>query len=297
MGEWESEHKKFHNLDEFILTDKYKDTSIFLSIVIPVYNEERTVRAVLETLPRNKATEIIVVDDHSTDNSLKEIKKAKHHENIHIILHKQNMGYGKAILTGINNSKGKIIITMDSDGQHQSLDLYHLIKPILNDEADITVGSRYVGSYNYRLPVFTRVGEAAIEKFILMFFRQKVSNNQGGFRAFHRRTLKIFKEIKFEDYAFTTELLLKAALSEFRIKECPIHLLDREHGHSKIILTKLLLHLLLCVGYYTIQWVNRPHVNKWMIKRMQFFHKLPIYGRYKSIDKIYPTPERVFVAA
>ena len=294
---WESEQKQHHNLDELILDDTYKNHWIFLSIVIPVYNEERTVKSVLETLPRNRATEIIVVDDHSTDNSLEEVKKVQHHENIRIIQHKQNMGYGKALLTGINNSKGKIIITMDSDGQHQALDLYNLIKPILKGEADITVGSRYVGSYNYRLSVFTRVGEAAIEKFILMFFRQKVMNNQGGFRAFHRKTLKIFKEIKFEDYAFTTELLLKAALSKYRIKESPIHLLDREHGRSKIILTKLLLNLLLCVGYYTIQWVNRPYVNKWMIKRMQFFHNLPIYGRYKSIDKIYPTPERVFVAA
>jgi len=88
-------------------------------------------------------------------------------------------------------------------------------------------------------------------------------------------------------------LLLKASLAGFRIEECPIHLLDREHGSSKIILTKLILHLLLCVGYYTIQWVNRPHVNKWMLKRLKFLHKLPIYGKYKMIDKVYPPQERI----
>jgi hypothetical protein len=151
-----------------------------------------------------------------------------------------------------------------------------------------------MGTYNYDLPISTRIGEAFIEKFIVLLFNQKVMNNQGGFRAFHRKTLEIFKDIKFEDYAFTTELLLKAALSDFRIKECPIHLLDREYGTSKIKITKLVLNLLLCIGYYTIQWVNRSHYKKWMIRRLQFIHKLPIYGKHRMIDQITSNPEKIF---
>jgi len=80
--------------------------------------------------------------------------------------------------------------------------------------------------------------------------------------------------------------LLKAALSKFKIKEVPIHLSNREHGTTKIILTKLILHLILCIVYYTIQWVNRPYVNKWMIRRVIFLKKLPIYGKPKRIQRI-----------
>ena len=288
-------NEQFPDLDQFMSDYNIKNNSILVSIVIPVFNEENTVKDVLERLPKSKTTEVIVVDDHSTDNSLKQISKVENHLNIRVIQHQKNMGYGKALLTGIKSSRGKIIVTMDSDGQHQPIDLYTLIKPILTNEADITVGSRYIGTYNYKLPVSTRIGETVIEKFILMLFGQKIMNNQGGFRAFHRKTLKIFSDIKFEDYAFTTELLLKAALSEFKIKECPIHLLDREHGASKIILTKLMLNILLCIGYYSIQWVNRPHYKKWMIRRLQFLHKLPIYGKQRDINKISPNLEKIIL--
>ena len=279
-------HFKF--LFDLLGRSEVQSNGALVSIVIPVYNEEKSVRRVLSNLPKHESIEIIVVDDHSTDSSLKEVKAVQGDLNLNlkVLEHEKNQGYGKALLTGIANSKGSIILTMDSDGQHRAEDLFNLIEPILTGKADMTVGSRYLGTYNYVIPVSTRIGEAVIEKFILILFRQKIMNNQGGFRAFHKNTRKIFEDIKFEDYAFTTELLLKAALSNFKIQEVPIHLLDREHGTSKIILTKLIFHLLLCIVYYTIKWVNRPYVNKWMIKRVIFLNKLPIYGKPKRIQRI-----------
>ena len=136
--------------------------SKLLSIVIPVYNEEKTIRKVLEQLPTNKSIEIILVDDHSTDNSLDEIEKAKNVAEVRVIRHEKNKGYGSALLTGINHATGYIVVTMDSDGQHHPEDLFYLVNPIFKKEADITVGSRYYGTYNYRLPLSTRLGEAII---------------------------------------------------------------------------------------------------------------------------------------
>jgi len=95
------------------------------------------------------------------------------------------------------------------------------------------------------------------------------------------------------DYAFTTELLLKASLSKFRIKECPIHLIDREYGSSKIVLSKLILSLLLCVSYYTVQRINSPHYNKWIIKRFYFIEKLPMYKKQRYIETIKPELEHM----
>ena len=283
----------YRYLNEVLDSFSSRIDSKLLSIVIPVYNEEKTIRKVLEQLPKNKSIEIILVDDHSSDNSLDEIEKAKIVNKVRVIRHEKNQGYGSALLTGINHATGYIVVTMDSDGQHRPEDIFYLVNPIFKKEADITVGSRYYGTYNYRLPVSTRLGEAVIEKFMLILFGQKVANNQGGFRAFHKRTLKIFKNIKFKDYAFTTELLFKASLSKFKIKECPIHLVDREYGASKIVLSELIFSLLLCVAYYTIQRINSSYYNKWILKRFYFIKKLPMYRKQIHIETFTPKFEPI----
>jgi glycosyltransferase involved in cell wall biosynthesis len=241
----------YKKLYEYMDTHK-NEARPFLSIILPVYNEQNTIKKLLESLPHHEAVEIIVVDDHSTDNSLVEIKKVKDHRNLHVLEHRTNRGYGAALNTGIHYSKGEIFITMDSDGQHHPKDIFTLVEPILGGEADITIGSRYKGSYNYDLPILKRFGEAILEIGIRFFFGQKVKNNQSGFRAFHRKAFPIFENIRFEGYAFTTELILAAALRDLRIKEVPIHLFGRKHGSSYIVLSKLLASLFLCMYMYIL---------------------------------------------
>jgi len=164
----------FQELYQYIKEQKsIDDDSLLLSIILPVYNEEKTILKLIQSLPIHKSIEIIMVDDHSTDNSLEEIKKAKYNGKIHIIEHKFNRGYGAALLTGIRHSKGELFITMDSDGQHQASDLYNLVKPIFDGQADITIGSRYKGSYSYKLPFSTRIGHSLI----LNFDNEALSSN------------------------------------------------------------------------------------------------------------------------
>ncbi|MFX1383367.1 MAG: glycosyltransferase family 2 protein [Promethearchaeota archaeon] len=221
-----------------------------ISIVIPVYNEEKTIFSILKNLPESNKIEIIVIDDNSHDNSVLEIEKAQNSRLIKLYKHKKNKGYGKAILTGIKKSKGKIIVTMDADGQHIPDDIYSLVKPILDGDADYTIGSRYMGSFHYVLPISTRLGEVLVEVLLRLLFGQKVKNNQGGFRAFDRKIIHIFNNIQYKSFAFTTELIIKAALYGYRIRECPIRLMDRIHGSSRIILNKLALNLFICFFRY-----------------------------------------------
>jgi len=239
--------------------EKYKkvDSQKLISIILPVYNEEKSIKQVLTNLPKNDMIEIIVVDDHSTDKSLEEIQKVNHKGEIHIIKHMFNRGYGEALLTGIRHCNGEVFITMDSDGQHRAEDILNLVKPIFNGSADITIGSRYKGTFNYKLPIATRLGEAILEVIIILLFKQKVKNNQGGFRALHKKTKHIFEEIKFKGYAFTTELILLSVLHKYKIKEVPINLSKREFGSSYIILRKLILRLLLCIGLYFFKKAKR----------------------------------------
>ncbi|MFX1549165.1 MAG: glycosyltransferase family 2 protein [Promethearchaeota archaeon] len=227
-----------------------------MSIVLPMYNEEKTIKKVLEELPNDGAIEIIVVNDHSNDNSLKEIKKVQLKRGIRLINNKRDRGYGNAIISGIFQATGKIIVTMDSDGQHSSDDILNMVRPILDGEADYTLGSRYKGTYFYELPILTRLGEIIVEKLIQILFGPKVMNNQTGFRAFNRKVLPVFMNTKYHGYAFCTEQILIVALAKFRIKECPIKVYRRIHGSSGIVLTKLAKSIFSCIFHYYTQKIK-----------------------------------------
>jgi len=263
----------FLELHDYISKFKTKDSGILLSIVLPMYNEEHTIRKVLENLPRGNSIQIIVVDDHSVDNSLQEIEKVNENKEIEIIHHKKNKGYGASILSGIERARGRVIVTMDSDGQHSPYDILTMIRPILDNEADYTIGSRYLGSYFYKLPVSTRLGEVLIEKLILIFFGKKIMNNQNGFRAFNRKIIPIFSEVKYEGYAFCTEQIIKATLKGFRIKECPIKVYDRKFGASNIILSKLAVNLFSCILQYYLMRLNITTFKRLNTGQMQIYEK------------------------
>ena len=188
---------------------KLKD-QLLISIVIPLYNEENSIKTVIKRIPNHFNYEIIIVDDGSTDNSIKRINEIKT-KKIKLIRHKENRGYGAAILTGIKKARGDIIVTLDSDGQHNPEEIDVLIKPIINNKADIVVGSRYLGHSNYRIPLHTRVGEFVIKKCLWYLYHQTVGNNQSGFRVFSRKSLELFDNMLFSKFGLCTEILFKAA--------------------------------------------------------------------------------------
>ena len=243
----------FQEMYEYLNKHQNARKSVLLSIILPLYNEEKTIRSILEDLPKNKSIEIIIIDDHSSDNSLNEIRKVEGYGKFKIIRHLTNSGYGNAIITGMRYATGDVIVSMDTDGQHSPADIFNLIKPIFDGEADYTIGSRYLGSYHYRLPIATRLGEVLIEKFLHFFFGIKIMNNQNGFRAFDKKLIPLFNNAKFLGYAFCTEQILQAKLSEYRILECPIKLYNREYGYSKIILRKLTLNIFACLLIYYLK--------------------------------------------
>ncbi|MHA1257413.1 MAG: glycosyltransferase family 2 protein [Promethearchaeota archaeon] len=285
----------FSELYDYINQFKSQDDEILLSIILPMYNEEHTIGKVLENLPKGKLIEIIVVDDHSTDNSLEAINKVNGKNEIQVIKHKENKGYGAAVVTGINKARGNVLVTMDSDGQHSPYDILTMIKPIVDGEADYTIGSRYLGSYFYKLPVSTRLGEVLIEKLIQIFFGKKIMNNQNGFRAFNRKVISIFKDFKYEGYAFCTEQIIRATIKGFRIKECPIKVYDRKYGKSNIILTKLTKNLFACILQYVLVKLNITIFKRLNTEQIQIYEKsvkgpkIFSYARYtRDIDTVNP---------
>jgi len=245
-----------------------------ISIVIPMYNEENSIKKVIKKIPNHGSYELIVIDDGSTDNSIKKVKEIKERD-IQIIQHEKNQGYGASILTGFNYATGDIIVTMDSDGQHNPEEIPNLIKPIINNQAEFVVGSRYLGRSNYKIPLYTLVGEYFIYLCLWFLYHQKIRNNQGGFRAFRKETVKIFKNIKSNGMGFTTELLFKAAYQNLRIIEIPISLNSREVGTSYVNLIRILKSVSLCIIFYTIKKFNL-NVNRFFLKKTinYFYNKV-----------------------
>ena len=254
---------RFQALYEYLNQFKIKKDQILVSLILPAYNEENSIKQVLEDLPYNESIEIIVIDDKSTDNSVREIQKVNSNREIKLLRHKYNRGYGGAVKTGINHAKGEVIVTMDSDGQHCPEDIFNLVEPIFKGEADCTIGSRYLGSNHYNLPIKTRLGEAIIEKILKMWFGQKIMNNQNGFRAFSKNLVPIFKSAKYQGFAYATETLILNLIEKNIIKECPVKIYDRKHGSSKVSLLDLMLDLLSCFFRYYIGKIGRVFKGKY----------------------------------
>lgn len=205
-----------------------------ISVVIPVFNEESTVGDVIE---RVKATvkkmgfpyEILVIDDCSTDNSL-EVSKSK---NVKVYQLKKHMGKGHALRLGFKEAKGKIIVTLDSDGSHRPEELPMLLEPILKDEADIVIGSRFLCKENIFSNKLNKTGVQLFNLLIRMLVGKTATDSQSGYRAFKSTVLKKI-HLKSNGYEIESEMLVKALKSGFKSKEVSIKFEQRTYGKSKL---------------------------------------------------------------
>ena len=232
--------------------DNLDAPNLFISVIIPVYNEENTIQEVITNIPNNRHYEIIIVDDGSTDKSVQKIQEIKN-ESIRVYHHEKNLGYGAAILTGLKHAKGDLVVTLDSDGQHIPEEIPKLVNPLLTNVCDIVIGSRYLGACNYTIPLHTRIGESFIDFALWILFDQNVRNNQSGFRAFNKKSLKLFNNLIYNKFGLCTEIIFKAALHGFRMKEVPITVKPRNSGISNVHLIKITISLISCVLIYSMK--------------------------------------------
>ena len=229
-----------------ILKSSYNVENPLISVVIPLYNEEFSIKDVINRIPNHRKLEIIIVDDGSTDNSVRKIKEIEN-KDIKLIQHYKNQGYGAALLSGLKNATGDIIVTMDSDGQHNPEEIPELLKPIIRNNADFVVGSRYLGKYYYKNPLYARAGTYFVNIFFRLLFLQKVHDNQCGFRAFKKEITTILENMRYSGMGFSTELLFKVAFYQYKIVETPVYVNPRQHGTSKVNLLRALRSISSCI--------------------------------------------------
>lgn len=207
---------------------------MLLSIIIPVYNEELTVGNIIDRVKTvmqqtGLKNEIIVVDDCSYDKSLEVAKK--HSAKIYTL--KQHLGKGYALRAGFSKAKGDIIVTIDSDGSHRPEELPRVLAPILQDKADLVIGSRYLNQKNVAARKLNALGVKLFNYFIQLLTGVAVTDSQSGYRAMKREVLKN-QNLKSGEYEIESEMLVKTAKKNSRITEVPISFEQRTYGRSGV---------------------------------------------------------------
>ena len=205
-----------------------------VSVVVPAFNEEHTVGDVIDRLQEvlkeiGLPSEIIVIDDFSRDRTA-EVSRG---QNVNVYSFKQHMGKGYALRAGFVKAKGEIIVTIDSDGSNRPEELPLLLKPVLQNQADLVIGSRFSGTTATLGKKFNAAGVRMFNSLIKILTGAVVTDSQSGYRAMKALVLEGLT-LKSGTYEIESEMLVKIAHRRFRIMELPISFEQRTYGVSTL---------------------------------------------------------------
>lgn len=187
-------------------------------IVLPAYNEEQAVGPVLRSLQREGYENLVVVDDGSTDKTAEIAAES----GADVYRHAINRGLGGALGTGIRAALEKgadIIVTFDSDGQHNPKDIKRLIQPLQKGTADVVIGSRLVNPRG--MPFIRRIGNRGLNIITYALFGVWTTDSQSGLRAFSRHAAEKIA-IKTNRMEVSSEIIKEIGRNHLRLKEVPI---------------------------------------------------------------------------
>jgi glycosyltransferase involved in cell wall biosynthesis len=210
---------------------------------IPAFNEEKNIAAIITKLADITDT-IIVCNDGSSDLTSDIAEKM----GAFVINHEKNLGYGAAIRSIFLKAKelnGDILVTFDADGQHRIEDVEKVTKPIIDQEVDLVIGSRFLDESEKEVPRYRKVGIKVITKITNASIKKQLTDSQSGFRAYSKKVLAELNPSEL-GMGISTEILIKASSKNFRITEVPIKILYAgdtsthnpvSHGSSVILST------------------------------------------------------------
>ena len=190
-----------------------------ITVGIPAFNEEKNIIHIIEKLQK-KAHIIIVCDDGSTDKTGEIAKKM----GAIVITHESNLGYGAAIRSlflKARELKSDMLVTLDSDGQHRIEDLLPVTKPIIEKQADMVIGSRFLEGNQENIPKYRKVGIKIITKLANSSLEESVTDSQSGFRAYSQNILSTITPLD-QGMGVSNEILMKSSKNGFKIAEVPI---------------------------------------------------------------------------
>jgi glycosyltransferase involved in cell wall biosynthesis len=245
-----------------------------LNIVgLPAYNEEENIAKIIIKLQELKYT-VVVCNDGSSDCTGIIAEKL----GAIVINHSKNLGYGASIRSIFAKAKelnSQSLVTFDADGQHDVKDIAKILKPIIENKADISIGSRFLEGNETSVPKYRKVGIKVITKLTNSSLSEKITDSQSGFRGYNAKALDMINPSDF-GMGISTEILIKANKNNLRIVEIPIKISYEGdtsthnpvgHGLSVILSTMKFISIehplkfygipgviFLCVGFFFIIW-------------------------------------------
>jgi glycosyltransferase involved in cell wall biosynthesis len=239
-----------------------------LSVIIPVYNEEKTIGRVLDSLFHEvpNVYEVIVIDDGSRDRSPEIILEyQRQHPQIRLITHPKNQGKTSALRTGFAASSGDIVLVQDADMEYDPVDIPPLIKPILEDKADVVYGSRFMIRRESRILYFRHFMANQFLTFLSNLMTDlNLSDVETGYKAFRGEIIRNMI-IESSGFGFEIEVTAKMAKLHCRVYEVPISYYGRTYEEGKKIGVK--------DGLFAIFYIIKYNI---FVSKRRSFRKTPL---------------------
>jgi len=205
-----------------------------ISVVIPVYNENETIRDLYAAVKAvNLAKEIILVDDCSTDGT-REILAGLHDDTTRVIFHERNMGKGAALRTGFQNATGDIVIIQDADLEYDPREYPNLLKPIEEGVADVVYGSRFLGAPHRVILFWNMVANKLLTFLTNILYNTILSDMETGYKVFKKEVVADMV-IHARRFDFEPEFTAKVLKQKVRIYDVPITFNPRDYTEGKKI--------------------------------------------------------------
>lgn len=209
-----------------------------LSIVIPVYNEEKAVETIIDKikaveLSAGMQKEIIIVDDGSTDKTRHLLQKYCNDPGIRVFLRERNEGKASALAFGIDQASGDIVMIQDADLEYDPKEYPNLLAPLLANQADVVYGSRFKGTIKDMLPI-NRLANIISNKIFTLLYFYPLTDINTCFKVFRRNVLEGIV-VESEHFEFETEITAKIVNRGYKILEVPVDYIARTKQDGKKI--------------------------------------------------------------
>lgn len=209
-----------------------------LSVIIPVYNEVKTIREIIRRVKATGlASEIVVVDDGSTDGTREILAEEDGREGVRVYLHDRNLGKGAAVRTGIQQSKGEVMLIQDADLEYDPRDYLALLKPIEEGIADVVYGSRFLGGARRPILFWNMVANRILTFITNLLYNNILSDMETGYKVFRRCVVEDMP-LRSRRFDFEPEFTAKVLKRHVHIFEVPITFNPREFSEGKKIRAK-----------------------------------------------------------
>lgn len=200
-------------------------------IIVPTYNEEKNIAAVISDIKKYSEDDIVVIDDGSTDSTAEIARKV----GAFVIRHPFNMGYGVALQTGYKYALKHhydVLVQMDGDGQHSAKFIPELFKEVESSKCDVAIGSRFLAQSEYRTGLFKSAGIKIFRRIIWWITCEKITDPTSGYQCLNRKVFEFFADDLFPyDYP-DANVIIMLHRAGFKIKETQAEMMPNPEERS-----------------------------------------------------------------